>query len=740
MIKPSTQDDAVSVISQISHNESFNIKFSRSDDNFPYQKVSFESFDLPPKLEKYPSDVRWISPSISPRFARYFSAVALDNKRQRTLVYIWELDHKLKKASIKHHYKFDKVKVFDVIFVSTQEEENSQFDTHSFGILTENKFFYYHMETGSLINSTKIDDKITKVLDHEGSYYGKFYMIACPEAILSFNIVHSKKCLFYEENSPKKFLRNKKCVCISNTTAKIITFELGEARSIIEIKLEGIDSHENILDCMFTKDLETFYYLADNGLYEVILVSLSNNYPINKIIDFENMQETRPVIGELSPEVNHFITSDLRSFTFWTINQVGQPDMIYRQDFLDAKISFDQELIIIIDPHRINILYYKIYLDNLNETANGNNEEDNEIQDQTNIWLTPEITSIYSCHFTPDNTLLLIIDQNNAALWSLSDNTLLMNFFGKYEYWNKSVKLSPDESDLAVMSTKATENMIQIWDYSNGKELFQLFGFNAFTVSFSSDGYFLAAGAMNGPCLAVVWDLENHENEPLKYNCPQGNDPNYSYKVNVLLCGEEPENMKIICISDQSLNCLVFDYLSRELYADIPNQDGMKVDFVREINATYNGDFFSCLSSSSGTSKAYLYAMNHKKILRVFQHCITLQFSGDGVVFMTKTLNPQFKKDNKLFLWKIEENLRLIPSEINLDVEENYLLTDNRCLCSVVPNKNEKIFVLIDLEEKKIFGEIVYTEKNANKKFAGFLDYLNEDTLSLKMFSIQERQ
>jgi hypothetical protein len=166
----------------------------------------------------------------------------------------------------------------------------------------------------------------------------------------------------------------------------------------------------------------------------------------------------------------------------------------------------------------------------------------------------------------------------------------------------------------------------------------------------------------------------------------------------------------------------------------------MKVDFVREINATYNGDFFSCLSSSSGTSKAYLYAMNHKKILRIFQHCITLQFSGDGVVFMTKTLNPQFKKDNKLFLWKIEENLRLIPSEINLDVEENYLLTDNRCLCSVVPNKNEKIFVLIDLEEKKIFGEIVYTEKNANKKFAGFLDYLNEDTLSLKMFSIQERQ
>ena len=316
----------------------------------------------------------------------------------------------------------------------------------------------------------------------------------------------------------------------------------------------------------------------------------------------------------------------------------------------------------------------------------------------------------------------------------------MLNFFGKYEYWNKSVKLSPDESDLAVMSTKATENMIQIWDYSNGKELFQLFGFNAFTVSFSSDGYFLAAGAMNGPCIAAVWDLENHENEPFKYNCPQGNDPNYSYKVNVLLCGEEPENMKIICISDQSLNCLVFDYLSRELYADIPNQDGMKVDFVREINATYNGDFFSCLSSSSGTSKAYLYAMNHKKILRVFQHCITLQFSGDGVVFMTKTLNPQFKKDNKLFLWKIEENLRLIPSEINLDVEENYLLKDNRCLCSVVPNKNEKIFVLIDLEEKKIFGEIVYTEKNTNKKFAGFLDYLNEDTLSLKMFSIQERQ
>ena len=172
MIKPSTQDDAVSVISQISHNESFNIKFSRSDDNFPYQKVSFESFDLPPKLEKYPSDVRWVSPSISPRFARYFSAIALDNKHQRTLVYIWELDHKLKKASIKHHYKFDKVKVFDVIFVSTQEQENSQFDTHSFGILTENKFFYYHMETGSLINSTKINDKmiIPELLAPAGSY------------------------------------------------------------------------------------------------------------------------------------------------------------------------------------------------------------------------------------------------------------------------------------------------------------------------------------------------------------------------------------------------------------------------------------------------------------------------------------------------------------------------------------------------------------------------------------------
>ena len=108
MIKPSPEDDAISVISHIPQTESFNIDFSRSNDDFPYQKVSFESFDLPPQLEKYPSNVRWISPSISPT-GQHFSAIALNSKLQQTSVYIWELDHKLKKTSIKHHYLFDKV-------------------------------------------------------------------------------------------------------------------------------------------------------------------------------------------------------------------------------------------------------------------------------------------------------------------------------------------------------------------------------------------------------------------------------------------------------------------------------------------------------------------------------------------------------------------------------------------------------------------------------------------------------
>ena len=107
---------------------------------------------------------------------------------------------------------------------------------------------------------------------------------------------------------------------------------------------------------------------------------------------------------------------------------------------------------------------------------------------------------------------------------------------------------------------------------------------------------------------------------------------------------------------------------------------------------------------------------------------------------MTHISNKNNQNENISFIWAIDlENYNLISKDIPLDVNENFLFNDNKCMYSVILRFNEKRFVLINLKNGEMIGEIIYSQLSQNKNYIVELNVSNqyEDILVLRRYEFK---
>ena len=181
-------------------------------------------------------------------------------------------------------------------------------------------------------------------------------------------------------------------------------------------------------------------------------------------------------------------------------------------------------------------------------------------------------------------------------------------------------------------------------------------------------------------------------------------------------------------------------------YFDIENQNLIKtfkcdvsLDFINEVNMKHD-EIFYVKGYQGKTPIAILFTDKREECLKVFKNCQFIDITNDSKYCVTHISNKNNQNENVLFIWDIDlENYNLISKDIPLDVNENFLFNDNKCMYSVILRFNEKRFVLINLKNGEMIGEIIYSQLSQNKNYIIELNVSNqyEDILVLRRYEFK---
>lgn len=738
---PSKTNKTQSKINQ----DSANIIFNKDSDKFPYKEIEFSTFDLL-RHHEFPQGLFWHTPKFSQN-GKFIGAIC-SNDQQKDILNIWELNEKENEYYLKYTKENEKILTFDFIssFINQSDLKPT---TLSFVVIPcyPQPISNYNIKSGKLINHFKTTKEISSFCDSLVSRNGKYYTLATKNEVIVFQVIKGEQLLLIENDSENKFLIDTFLISISLDGIITLIDTVEPQKNGTNFEIQGVKSFSEILACTMSSDHLFLYYVLGDGTYKINTKSKNTI----KIIPFIGIN-TEQVKAFISPDCKRIMTTDLSTIYIWeeqnkeitTSDDNSNMNMILRQSFSHITVSFFLYEILTIDDYRINISSFAYMYDDVSDDikksaviSNSNHIEerkDQEDEDYTtagvldiNIYLNKNMNSITWFQFSSDNkTLLTIIDTNNAAIWNCQTGKLIRKWHNESPMWYKTVKMSPDESELSLISTKTTDNLIQLWDFATGNEFAPLAGFNAFTIEFSNDGYLVAAGAFEGKEVANVWKIEDPSNAlTYFYDTPASN-------VHV---GFTPDSSTLICVPNSG-SPLLFDVETSNLIKKI--DIGYNLNCISNLKISSDGNYFHYIGLRIKTYEGNLFDIHNLVKLRTYINCVSMDFSLNSKYLLIKIVNVADQKENKLTIYKVI-NKEFIPLNIPIDVEKNYLLQDNKVLCSIIPGQKEKIFVLSDIETGKMLGEAVYKETDENKKYAVDL-VINKDSnnLLLRRFAIED--
>lgn len=723
-----SKDNNAPNITAQSEVQDFKLSLSKKDEktiDFPYDEIGYTTINLL-SHDELPQNVKWSRPKIS-RDGKYIGVIASvqNEKFSQDILYIWkfnEVDN-----TYKFHVKTEHETILTFDFITTKESENEPYYTIAYVIISPypSESIYYNIKSGHIVYKLPVFENLVEALDTYCSQFGRYLTVVTGKNAVVFDLLESLKleCV-YEGDYQKVF--NELLFNVSGTLLSIVEIRR-HPRIQFKINIPDIKSYQDILACAIepTRPYSNVFYVLKNGFYKIDV----KQSKVNKLFSFEVEREQTEAF--ISLDCKRVMTTDMATIYFWEEVAVKEGDdnsnnigMIFRQSFDFITVSFDNFKILTVDDYRISMLNFKDLLsDNQANEDDNNEEEKNKEEEQqnneTNIYLDTNMKQILSYKFSSDNkTLLTIIDPNRAIIWDIQTGKIIRKWKNDAEMWYKTVQMTPDESEFTLISTKTTDNLIQLWDYSTGTEFAPLLGFNAYSVSFSSDGSFIAAGCVSGYDVATIWDLNDLSGESV-----------YSFSEEVKSVTVKICYSLLICVPEGS-STLIFNIEDASLYYTINN---ISFDFVSKVEVSKDGMFLNLLGYQGNVSKGYFFDLDSCTILRTFEHCATMEFSSINHL-LVKIIKSKKSKDNTLIIYTIK-NKELIPKNIQIDVEENFIFKDDLCVCSIVPGLNEKTFVLSNIKDGKLIGEATYIDKT-NTKYAVDLTPREGRKLLLKRFGL----
>ena len=686
------------MITQNLNTYSITINHNTQSSSFPYKELGFQDIVLNNYYE-LPQNVKWTMPRMSQN-KQYIGAKAIHENGNES-VYIWSaLKNNFGNKYLYEYTSSDKILFFEFINIST-----------SFIIIYQSKPpVLYDIKTGNVIHELETNNNmnITNCLSWSFSPGGRFYALCTDDHFYVWDIVTSKLKIHFEEHSPKKFIRNDLLITINKDNVLYLR-NITKERKDMKMRLQNIKSPFDILNCSLSEDNQFLYYATKESVTQIDL----------KAKDFDEVMffnEIEPDLIYMSYDCQKYLLTNRSEVVIWEIGR-GQIFSKTFQMFNDVNISFANGLMMYID--NISIILQDI---------------DYKSKDKNEITLFKVFTdknpiSFKHIQYTYHSQFVLCwIDHQSAALYNCSTGDLVHKWVNHVDHWERALQLAPISAVPTILATKTTNDVIQVWDYSNGICICTLTGFNAYDIKFNAAGNLLAAGTVQSNEIARIWDID-YPLQPYSFKTDKS-------KLNKQTVVYITDDKKYLICHAQFQNPFVFNTYNCQFILECEYET--KFSYIENIFYSDISKMFISYGISMTNQKIGCYwAIESGKCIKELNDCKYVEMSVNEYSFVNVY-------DNKVGIMYTKGDKTNDSYELNEDNAVAYnIINDSKGLSRKYEEENNRKTIRIvttDIITGELLADLTYKQLNDENIIELDMVVDNENNLNLRRLKFKQEQ
>ena len=491
--------DTMKINKDFDFNTHYELEFKKEINIFPYSGIRKINLPLFGHLE-LPQEYNYTSPSLSPD-NRYLACIA---RGANDIVFVWDTNN-----LYCFKYKYTALRVDGFAFTP---DSNFIIIVYRF-----NNPVMYSLDNGEKVRSFEKNGEENNRTGFQYSFSmgGKNFGYTSDLSLTVWNINTGVQRIKIKNKSPFKIICGEYLVCIDENL--ICSFiKISDGITDLQFKLKGVVSVNDILDCRVSLDMKYLIYIIEQGIIKYNILTQ----------EFQGVQNGT-IKAVISPDCKYAIKTNMKYLNLYNLETQDTLGTMLKAPFNEYKVDFINKKIITIDDICINIHDYS-----------------NQKLPEQFVWLNKNPTHFVDIKFSKDFKIMIgKIDNNNSVVYDCATGKVIRKFQNFEEDYSVSCVIAPTNvTNLTNIVSKSGKHSISIFNYLNGREDGTFYGFNAYSFCFSADGSLLAVGAVNGPQIARVYNINSGQYVTFDYN---GNNYNFHTIVNLT----SPEPKKLICCS-----------------------------------------------------------------------------------------------------------------------------------------------------------------------------------------------
>ena len=637
-----------------------NLYFKIKDNDIPFKQCQY----LPIKLKSHPEieqNLKWDEILLSSD-DKYIALKGIN--KFINYIYIWNK----KNLTLFNYFKTkDIILSFD--FVSKKDEMI---------IIYKNKNpIIYNILNFNILIELKLEEniKISNILSWCFSINNKNFILGTLENILIWNLNKENIIMNIQDKSPLKIFRNSYIITINEKTLFIKTINK-QPKIIFQFEIKNIKSYKDLLCLMITNDNEYLYYSTIGGIFKINII----NKEIEEVIKYDII----PTYAIIDNDCKNYFCTDKKIICFYEENK-GKKFCLKKDKFNLIRFNFLNNNLLILDD-------ISIYIEKINFLTN-----ESEIY---TIYLNKNPIHFKNVYFSRNSEYLLgIIDEDNAILYKCKEGIIIKKFYNyeKTLYFEKNIKLFPNSSKKNYVIYKISDNLINIYDYISGNNIYDIENFPCYDIKINQYGNIILLGTIEGKEICRIYDF-NFINEPISFYTKDIFD-NKNTCVNIT-----NDSQYILCLSIHQ-NLFIFNSESKEIEFNISSEQ--KYIEIIDININDKLNMFSILAKNNKNNfigSIYRFIDGNPKKITSILNCKEIIFSNknDDYIYFIKDI-------------KNHQNLNVINYNIKNNLYEIKRINDDNFI--LFKNLNEYFFTLIFYDENNNYLSYIY-EKNHLKIIA----------------------
>ena len=470
------------------------------------------------------------------------------------------------------------------------------------------------------------------------------------------------------DQSPIKIISNEYLIFIDSQLNCYIK-KISDQSIIENFTIKGIESTEEILDARFTKDMKNFIYVIKHG----IIVYNFKKKEFNGLQKFECSVEK----VTLSDDGKYIMKTNMKNLCIYDLEKGTNIYTLLKDKFKEYKIYYDLKKLIIID--NISITIQDIIEDKCPSKY---------------IWLNKNPSKFEDVKFSRDFKILLAMtNQNEAIAYDLNTGYILKKWENLDENFIKYCITVFAGDKVAIKNNLFS---INVWNFSTKKEEASFYGFNSYSMCFSSDGNYLACGTNNGSEIARIWNIPEQKYGIFKYN-----GTNNNFHTMIHLTSPVPKRL-ICCAVDQPP--LIFNSYNKELLfkCECP----YRFEEIYEIQSELRFDIFIIKARDNQKRNiGIVYKISDGTLLNIYENYIVLDLVRFEGIIISKCIG------GKLIETDYKNLEKPISIELQVQGDKCKLMNDHRSAVIEYGDEFNKEFNLININNGNFIGKINYLKK-----------------------------